>query len=231
MDSKEEEFSSQHISNNIDIILNKISDKNDWKRKIEDLGLTIVFYGIDLKKLTTDTLLEGSSYIAIGLTSKASPSCWPSHFTHGYPLLRLFLQCLKPWKWSREGKHTVVITDSKIELNIGDYALGCTTAATPADTQRLFKGGKFSYVESAMICGALDADGTFSCIDCDDQLLFIPKLWGQEGFRMFYPCSLDCSCGLEKKLKHVKGFDLDTEYSEVEEAYSGFNTISRSQFS
>lgn len=203
------DLKSQPILNNYDIVIPRIFASNKWKQAIERLGLMVVFYGIDLKKFSDNASLEkGEAYIAIGLTNKENP-CIPERLSNGWPELGLLLKCLKPWKWSAEGKHTVVILESNIHLNISDYALGShvTATASPADLRRLVIpshkiGG---HVESAMICGATNDHNhsKFTCVWLRNSIVFIPILWGKKGCRQFYSCDGDCHCALEATLKAV----------------------------
>lgn len=210
-----------HISNNIDNVMDKIFTTNKWRLKMEKLGLAILFYGIDIMRLDSEAPIhesKGSAYIAMGLATKTDPCLWPTQFSHGYPLLRLFFQCLRPWKWSREGKHSILILDSNIELNIGDYALSGTIGATPADLRLLRNPEQIGQTESAMCCGAPDADGAFDCFHFGQQIIFVTRLWGATGMRTFYQARDDCTCEVEEKLKDVTGFAGPAgEYEEIED--------------
>ncbi len=215
----------RRISNNINIVTNKIFAKEKWREEIAKLGLHILFYGIDLKRFPEDastghTLINSdtdSAYIAMGLVSKTDMCLWPTQYTHGYPLLRLFFQCLKPWKWLNKAKHEIFILESKIELNISVYALGNTTMTTPTDI-RLVKQPEG---ESEVYCDATDADGTFHCIYTGKSILFLTNLWGLDGLRQFYPQhnSNNCWCNLENRLKDVS-YDNNLEYDNIEEVCS-----------
>lgn len=226
------------VLRNTDAISSYIFDSQDWVDAIHQHGFKLLFYGIDLVNLLKrlenhpSSQVTETEYIALELLwvgSETAPVLDPKHFPHGYPELPLLLNSLKPWKWSKDGRHALHLTSCNIELNIGIYAIQMSIPGSPrlAGAHRIRIGqGSLETVESAICCETSDPKVSIRCIpdDRDGKLFFSGHIGKMFLARVFMFQDDRCLCNLEGKLRRIQlSNDTTTQDFEAISAYPQFN--------
>ncbi|KAM3553831.1 hypothetical protein MY1884_006463 [Beauveria asiatica] len=180
---------------------------------MNELGFTLLFYGIDLITLAggTNPASRRSPDQPAAIVLELVPEkgdLYPDQqrYNHGYRDLPLLLKTLKNWNWSPEGRHALHIQDDNvnIELNIAVYTLGWDVGrmATPAN-HRLVVNNENGPAESAICYGKEDPSLGLNCfMSKDETILYFGTIGGRFVCRnlMLYTGRLACKCGLEDRL-------------------------------
>jgi hypothetical protein len=187
-------------------IFGRIFAQTGWQEAMAGLGFTTLLIGSDLERFSDDgTVLDGDAssgapaYVALGLAVEKDVVPLASYLK-GFPHKELFFQCLRPWKWSNEDRHDVLIEGSNLELNVGEYykRAGNLTLACAADISRLAKE-RPSASETEDIT---EKHTTLAISDCgesptrivlfyykepeNNQLLVMIELWGRDRLFQFF---------------------------------------------
>ncbi|KAJ2972488.1 hypothetical protein NQ176_g7127 [Zarea fungicola] len=189
------------LMGDFEAIASLIFKNNAYIEKMNEAGLTVLFYG---NLLGTDQ----PAYIALDLIPETGVPYYLDvyKYSRGYLDLSLLLESLKTWDWSSEGRHTVHIEteDANIELNISVYTLGWDIGrqAIPAN-RRLVGNDGAGLLQSAICFGKNDPSLSMNVLLCQGSLIYIGEIGGRDMVRHFYltDATESCSCGLEERLK------------------------------
>ncbi len=230
------------LSKDFDAVASKLFNSNDYIYAMNSLGYSVLFHGIDLKAIAAST----SEYVKVKRMNKSSPDDdtdevsrsddikdsayialdilaprFPKYPLKGYPYLSLLLRCLKSWKCSSAGRHTLYLTSSNIQLNIFIYNHMDDLDELMRASSRLViehetNSGHLVGVDTIICCGNLDADVSFEKSDWplrNGTCLWIERVCeGQKVNRMFLLSRTfgECDCQLEAMLSGINPEDEQT---------------------
>lgn len=165
------------VIGHVDFVTSMIFAKPDYMEAVKSSGLTLMFYGIDLLALASDSKdwpsPKPSAYIALDLVSidSGKPLSSDSH-SHGYPYINLLLKSLKQWTFGTEGSHVLYIPSCDIELNIGVYSLRNSLELDIPGNPRLVANwtarSKSNCYRTAVCFGKYDSTLRFDCLGSGD---------------------------------------------------------------
>jgi len=130
-----------------------------WENEMSKLGFHVVWIGSDLERFNQDGRLadldtnetnnaDALAYVALVLVTKEDEYPLGQH-PNGFPFKELFFNCLKPWKWSNERNHDLLVEDSRLELNVSEYyrringGIVATNRAKPFSLVKARPGAEF----------------------------------------------------------------------------------------